>query len=112
MAYTRHFFEPVEQLGHWFAEMQMAQASAERILSPDRGGSGDQGLAVECAGQRRTPMAADSADAPDGVRFDADAASPPMAVASTRIDTRSSCAVWASPTIRPKPVLATTSTSP
>lgn len=33
MAYTRHFFEPVEQLGHWFAEMQMAQASAERILS-------------------------------------------------------------------------------
>ncbi len=33
MAYTRHFFEPVEELGHWFAEMQMAQASAERILS-------------------------------------------------------------------------------
>jgi ATP-binding cassette subfamily B protein len=33
LAYTRHFFEPVEQLGHWFAEMQMAQASAERIMS-------------------------------------------------------------------------------
>jgi ATP-binding cassette subfamily B protein len=33
MAYARHFFDPVEQLGHWFAEMQMAQASAERILS-------------------------------------------------------------------------------
>ena len=33
MAYTRHFFEPIEVLGHWFAEMQMAQASAERILS-------------------------------------------------------------------------------
>lgn len=33
LAYTRHFFEPIEQLGHWFAEMQMAQASAERILS-------------------------------------------------------------------------------
>jgi len=33
IAYTRHFFEPVEQFGHWFAEMQMAQASAERILS-------------------------------------------------------------------------------
>ena len=33
MAYTRHFFEPIEELGHWFAEMQMAQASAERILS-------------------------------------------------------------------------------
>ncbi|MFK7914271.1 MAG: ABC transporter ATP-binding protein [Pseudomonadales bacterium] len=33
MAYTSHFFEPVEELGAWFAEMQMAQASAERILS-------------------------------------------------------------------------------
>ena len=33
MAYTRHFFDPIEQLGHWFAEMQMAQASAERIIS-------------------------------------------------------------------------------
>lgn len=33
MAYARHFFDPVEELGHWFAEMQMAQASAERILS-------------------------------------------------------------------------------
>ncbi|MEM7218937.1 MAG: ABC transporter ATP-binding protein [Pseudomonadota bacterium] len=33
MAYARHFFDPVEQLGAWFAEMQMAQASAERILS-------------------------------------------------------------------------------
>ena len=27
------FFEPVEQMAHWFAELQMAQASAERILS-------------------------------------------------------------------------------
>lgn len=33
MAYARTFFDPVEQLGRWFAEMQMAQASAERILS-------------------------------------------------------------------------------
>ncbi len=33
LAYTRSFFEPVETLGQWFAEMQMAQASAERILS-------------------------------------------------------------------------------
>lgn len=33
LTYARHFFEPVEQLAHWFAEMQMAQASAERILS-------------------------------------------------------------------------------
>ena len=33
LAYARHFFEPVEQLAAWFAEMQMAQASAERIMS-------------------------------------------------------------------------------
>jgi len=44
LAYTRHFFEPIEELGHWFAEMQMAQASAERIISlietvPDIGDS-------------------------------------------------------------------------
>ncbi|MGB1940602.1 MAG: ABC transporter ATP-binding protein, partial [Pseudomonadales bacterium] len=33
LTYTRHFFEPIEQLAHWFAEMQMAQASAERVMS-------------------------------------------------------------------------------
>ena len=33
LTYTRHFFEPVENFAHWFAEMQMAQASAERIIS-------------------------------------------------------------------------------
>ena len=33
LTYTRLFFEPIEQLGRWFAELQMAQASAERILS-------------------------------------------------------------------------------
>jgi len=33
VTYARHFFEPIEQLAHWFAEMQMAQASAERIMS-------------------------------------------------------------------------------
>jgi ATP-binding cassette, subfamily B, bacterial len=33
MTYARHFFEPVEQMGRWFAELQMAQASAERIMS-------------------------------------------------------------------------------
>lgn len=33
LTYARLFFEPVEQLGRWFAELQMAQASAERILS-------------------------------------------------------------------------------
>ena len=33
MMLTRHFFDPVETIGHWFAEMQMAQAAAERVLS-------------------------------------------------------------------------------
>ena len=33
MMFVRHFFEPVETIGHWFAEMQMAQAAAERVLS-------------------------------------------------------------------------------
>ena len=30
--YARQFFEPIQQLANWFAEMQMAQASAERVL--------------------------------------------------------------------------------
>ncbi len=33
LTYIRYFFAPAEELGHWFAEMQMAQAAAERILS-------------------------------------------------------------------------------
>ncbi len=33
LTYTRHFFDPVQELANWFAEMQMAQASAERIIS-------------------------------------------------------------------------------
>ena len=33
LTYARHFFEPIEQLAAWFAELQMAQASAERIMS-------------------------------------------------------------------------------
>ncbi|MDH3592138.1 MAG: ABC transporter transmembrane domain-containing protein, partial [Planctomycetota bacterium] len=32
LQYAQQFFEPVQELAHWFAEMQMAQASAERIL--------------------------------------------------------------------------------
>ena len=32
MMLVTHFFEPFEILGHWFAELQMAQASAERLL--------------------------------------------------------------------------------
>ena len=33
LAYVRHFFDPVQEMAHWFAEMQMAQASAERVMS-------------------------------------------------------------------------------
>ena len=33
LTYTRHFFDPIQELGHWFAEIQMAQASGERVLS-------------------------------------------------------------------------------
>lgn len=33
LTYIRYFFAPVEELSRWFAEMQMAQAAAERILS-------------------------------------------------------------------------------
>ena len=32
LALGAHFFQPVQELAHWFAEMQMAQASAERVL--------------------------------------------------------------------------------
>jgi len=32
LTWSRHFFDPVQEMAHWFAEMQMAQASAERIL--------------------------------------------------------------------------------
>lgn len=32
LTYGRHFFEPVQELSRWFAELQMAQASAERVL--------------------------------------------------------------------------------
>jgi len=33
VTFARQFFEPIQNLAHWFAEMQMAQASAERVLS-------------------------------------------------------------------------------
>ncbi|MEM7166763.1 MAG: ABC transporter ATP-binding protein [Planctomycetota bacterium] len=32
MTYIRYFFDPIQEIAHWFAEMQMAQASAERIM--------------------------------------------------------------------------------
>lgn len=33
MMLVQYFFEPIELVGHWFAELQMAQASLERVLS-------------------------------------------------------------------------------
>ncbi len=68
MAYTRHFFEPVEELGHWFAEMQMAQASAERILSlieaqPE---IRDSDSVVEAMTKQRDARGADGRYAGDG----------------------------------------------
>lgn len=33
VTYSRMFFEPVQEIAAWFAEMQMAQAAAERVLS-------------------------------------------------------------------------------
>jgi ATP-binding cassette subfamily B protein len=32
LAYTRNFFDPIQEMAHWFAEMQMAHSSAERVL--------------------------------------------------------------------------------
>ena len=39
--YAQLFFAPVQDMSAWFAEMQMAQASAERVLEPR--GSGARG---------------------------------------------------------------------
>jgi ATP-binding cassette, subfamily B, bacterial len=68
LTYIRYFFAPVEELGYWFAEMQMAQAAAERILSliaatPDIADSATvrANLAVHA-----TPAAASSSVAADG----------------------------------------------
>jgi len=33
LTYSAYFFQPVQELAHWFAELQMAQASAERVLA-------------------------------------------------------------------------------
>jgi len=32
LMYTRYLFEPIHDFAHWLAEMQMAQASAERVI--------------------------------------------------------------------------------
>ena len=67
MMLVTHFFEPFEILGHWFAELQMAQASAERVLSiveaePDIKDSASVTAAIQTRGD--TPS--DSAIAFDG----------------------------------------------
>lgn len=54
--YTRHFFDPIQQLAHWFAEMPMAQASAERVL----------GL-IDTVPEVRDAPGIDTADAPERV---------------------------------------------
>jgi ATP-binding cassette subfamily B protein len=72
MAYTRHFFDPVEQLGHWFAEMQMAQASAERILSLIEADPEIKDSESVREAMARHDQAADGRFAADGVRFAAD----------------------------------------
>ena len=68
MAYTRHFFEPIEQLGHWFAEMQMAQASAERILSLIEADPQikDSASVLEAIERQRARTTAAARYAPDG----------------------------------------------
>lgn len=67
IAYARQFFEPVQVLASWLAEMQMAQASAERVMElieaqPEI----ENNERVREAITRHAPVAADSALAEDG----------------------------------------------
>ena len=67
IAYTRQFFEPVQVLAGWLAEMQMAQASAERVMElletkPSIGDDAQVTKAIE----RHAPVALGSALAEDG----------------------------------------------
>ena len=70
MMFARTFFDPVAEIGAWFAEMQMAQAAAERVLSlidakPD----------IEDSPQvRRALLAARDAPRPSAVAMDGGAA--------------------------------------
>jgi ATP-binding cassette subfamily B protein len=72
LAYTRHFFDPIQEMAHWFAEMQMAQASAERILGlidaePEIRDSDEVRRAVAArAGVRPEPGTAEDG-LPDGI---------------------------------------------
>ncbi|GJM43305.1 MAG: ABC transporter ATP-binding protein [Gemmatimonadota bacterium] len=79
MAYTRHFFDPIQEMAHWFAEMQMAQASAERVMGlveavPEIQDSPEVRAAIA---SHRTRTSADPSLAADGgptgfetIRFD------------------------------------------
>ena len=72
MAYTRHFFDPIQEMAHWFAEMQMAQASAERVMGlveaePEIRDSADVLAAVE---ERRLRAAGGRLPAEEGVAAD------------------------------------------
>lgn len=65
LTYARHFFEPIQELANWFAEMQMAQASAERIISLIEAQSD-----IQDSPQVIDRMAAVHADAGGGVAVD------------------------------------------
>ena len=96
MAYTRQFFDPIHHIAAWFAELQMAQASAERIM-----GLIDTVPEIQDSEEVLERIAAHAADA------GGKAARPWTAWTIT--STRSSSSVWASP-IRTGPPSCRTST--
>ncbi len=62
MIYARHFFEPIQEMAYWFAELQMAQASAERIIGlieekPEVANSAAVLAKIETEHRRRTSAA-------------------------------------------------------
>lgn len=66
--YTRQFFDPIQVLAMWLAEMQMAQASAERVISlieakPDI----EDNASVRQAIERHAPVVEHSGLAVDGL---------------------------------------------
>ena len=70
MLLVRSFFNPVETLGYWFAELQMAQAAAERVLSLidakpeiDDSASVRRAMAIQQAAPPRTEVAPDGGPA-------------------------------------------------
>jgi ATP-binding cassette subfamily B protein len=68
MAYVRHFFDPVQEMAHWFAEMQMAQASAERVLGlvEAKADIRDSAVVLRRLQENAARAAEDPAVAPDG----------------------------------------------